>query len=334
MEKTLIHPFHSINCNGRVDKIKFSQDGSLFATLVSRCTIRVFGFDQYERISSISLDEFIWDFSISIDKKRIAIISCPGKPPNLVNQSATVRVYNLETGVEQTCQAIGNIWAIAFCDSNAPIVIGKLPSSRPNTIEIYDEHLINRLDGLEISDPDFAIELVYCSKANLLGTVGIGATLWDLSTKTLLWDLIAMEKEGGLKQEGIDIWESTAIDISQDGEYVVVGHWGTDRGKTEKVCIYSIKSQEIIGWRCRGFEMITSVVLSPHARYIAATGDNEPNQKQRNPIARIWDFETGKVLEECKLPGMMTVAFSPDGRFLFTGAEAPNSVVIWELSIE
>ena len=59
---------------------------------------------------------------------------------------------------------------------------------------------------------------------------------------------------------------------------------------------------------------VKSVRLSPDGKYVAA-GAGSGNG------VRIWDFETGELVEHIPGTGMImeTVAFTPDGKYLFTG---------------
>ncbi len=320
----------SIDCNSRINSIKFSSNGKLLAVLTWKHEIQVWHTDSYVQVGSLALDGWVSGFSLSPSGETVAVIRRLKDQP-----TANLILLHTESMSVKGCFDVGDAFAVALCDKNTPIAIGRpfRGMDKPSAIEIYDEHFNACIDRLELLHHDFAHSLEFCSTTSLLGSTGVGASVWDLTTKTLVWDLVSADAQGVLKRENIDAWESTVIDVSRNGEYVAVGHWGTDGGETEKVCLYSVKAREVIGWYCCGYEMIDSVALSPNGRFVAATGHNDPRMKEFDQTARVWSVESGELVSECKLEGMSTAIFSPDGRFLVTGADSPNSLVIWELPI-
>jgi WD40 repeat protein len=322
---------NTIDCKGRVTNLRFSESGEILAALIAPNELHFWHTTDFEKLGEIVSDGFISGFSLSPDGHSAVIIN--GVKEN--GQKVNLTLYDIKSDIKTQHTIDKALFSVSYCGNR--MALGRVfqGSKEPSKIDIYDNQFTSRIDELELPVTlfhEFALNLEYCNSVDVLASAGIGAVLWDMSTRTLIWDYATDLSQGKLKEKGLDVWESTCIAISANGEYLAIGHWGTDKGATEKVCIYSIKSKEVLGWFCRGFEAIDSVSLSPNGRYIAATGDNDTNLSKCNPHAKIWDIETGEVIDECQLAGMSAVTFSPNGHFLITGASSPDSIVFWELS--
>ncbi|MCL4265847.1 MAG: WD40 repeat domain-containing protein [Anaerolineae bacterium] len=323
---------HTINCHKRPISIKFSNDGHLVAALVGEQTVYVWYKDGYDLLGFITINDWIRDFCLLPDGKTIIIISAyipAGKP---VAKTTDVSFFDIKTGHEIAHYHGPDIRSITYCNEETPLATGVINDwqTRYHQIDLHDYQYTSDLGSLILPQNEIPIELAYCPLRNLLASVGVGASLWNLSTKTLLWDMISDLREGKISIKGVDVWEAMSIAISGNGEFLAVGHWGTDKGATEKVCLYSIRLKKQLGWYCRGFQSIDSITLTPNGRFIAGTGSMDAGPNEACPLAQIWDIETGNVYDECKLEGMSVTKFSPDGRLLVTGANSPNSIVFWE----
>lgn len=328
-----LKPFYALDCHGRVESIKFSQDGTLFAALISRQSIEIRHTATYQEIISLTMPAFVWDFSLAPDNKTIAVVTAERTEGQPVSPISTITCFDILTGKETVRREIRNVCAITHSNAQSSLIVMALNSRQGDRscIEIYDSQLITCVRRLALPHKiDLTFRFDFNPSTNLLASAGCGAYLWDMGSYRCRWDLIKADKWGRLKGKGIDYWEADTVAISRNGRYFAIGHWGHDGGKTEKVCLYNISTRKVMGWYCRGYNAIDSVALSPNGRFIAVTGDKNES-RPLSGTARIWEITSNELVGECTLDGMAVVAFSPDGRFILTGANAPHSLVVWEL---
>ncbi|MEM7345732.1 MAG: WD40 repeat domain-containing protein [Chloroflexota bacterium] len=278
----------------------------------------------FKKINHITLDDYITDFSLSMDGAYAAIINGNGKNKRL----QILTLYHISTGNQVSFSIDSKVVSVAFCGDE--LALGKRFDGKSNRIDVYDNKFTTLITQMEmplaIMTTEFALQLKYHGPTNLLASAGTGAILWDMEAKKVIWnyfDIIKSDKKD-LVNWPEDIWESTCISFSPSGEYLAIGHWGNHDPNSEKVYLYSISKQQVLGWCCPWGHAIDDVAISPNDQLIAGTG---PSQ-----FARIWDIETGALWAECELEGMSALTFSPDGKFFVTGADSPNSLVFWELS--
>ena len=71
-----------------------------------------------------------------------------------------------------------------------------------------------------------------------------------------------------------------------------------------------------------GSEYTTSIAASPDGKWIAAGYWNGPN-------LRLWDTQTGRLIRQLPTLGSALAAFTPDGRWLVSGA--PDEYCFWNV---
>src|SRR5262249_41221489 len=67
-------------------------------------------------------------------------------------------------------------------------------------------------------------------------------------------------------------------------------------------------------------EDVRYCAVSPDGRWVA-TGSHELHQ---GPGAKIWDAQTGNLVQELPVAGLCSVRFSPDGKWLLTTGGGPR----------
>lgn len=108
------------------------------------------------------------------------------------------------------------------------------------------------------------------------------------------------------------------------GDDKVIRVWDVDSGKT----VRTLRGQ--IGDGGRG--KIYALALSPDASLLAAGGRIREEGEGSHPI-RLYDFKTGEIvgLLDGHTNAVMSVAFSPDGRFLVSGS-VDDTAIIWDVA--
>ena len=185
-----------------------------------------------------------------------------------------------------------------------------IAAGEDNKIRIYEtltgnlEHTIDNIAAFDAMD---------LSNQNHLLAVGDEAgqiLLFDTRT----WKRLDLVKQGEDQHAGGQ--QGTDADVNQlyfspDDQYLL------SAGRNHQVKLWQISDDQKL-LPVRNYEghaaTVKSVRLSSDGKYVAA-GAGGGNG------VRIWDFETGDLLHHLPGTGMImeTVAFTPDGKYLFTG---------------
>lgn len=108
---------------------------------------------------------------------------------------------------------------------------------------------------------------------------------------------------------------SRAIKISPSEDIVAVGCG-------QKVKLWNLNTGEQVSTLSEHSHYIVSLDFAPNGRILASGGADE--------IIKLWDIETGKVLEHFSSPQLNMIAISPNGRLL-ASAGMDETVRIWEM---
>ena len=144
----------------------------------------------------------------------------------------------------------------------------------------------------------------------------------------ILWDVFSGREIRVFEANGV-----SDVCFTPNGKYIVTGN-------RKEAALWSISS----GRKIRSFkEVVLSVCVSPTGKYIL-TGN-------RDNTAKLWDINSGRMvrvfkghstggyswsikgdrLENYKVDGVTSVDFSPDGKYIVTGAY-DNTAKLWEVS--
>jgi len=146
----------------------------------------------------------------------------------------------------------------------------------------------------------------------LSGTLAGGFHLWDVATGRQLQAVTGKEKD------------VHSLALSPDGEYFLVGV--SVLKMFEKVIVKKVSTgQEIGRWSVGIRGSLTAVALSQKGQYAVTGGFNGG--------VKLWDVPTGKTLWTVAghTSKVSSVAFSPDGRYVFTAGDIPETLKLWEV---
>ena len=142
------------------------------------------------------------------------------------------------------------------------------------------------------------------------GSADKTAKLWDLRTDR------AVRTFG----KHLDVVDGVAV--TSDGKRLLAGSgnvltlWDIASGRT----IWTAK------WKYGGNIYTTPVAISPDGRYAASGSWDGP--------ARLWDLADGKMIRALKghTSGVVSVAFSPDGKRVLTGCMHDHTLRLWDIA--
>jgi len=101
--------------------------------------------------------------------------------------------------------------------------------------------------------------------------------------------------------------------LSPDGKWLV--HQGLEKGE---LAVREVSSKKLISFKA---QKVRKIAFSPDSKRFAAIATDTMN---------VWDMATGReVVHALKIPRVMDMAFSPDGKHIVTGGTEP-ALRIWD----
>jgi WD40 repeat protein len=230
-----------------------------------------------------------------------------------------VKLWDAETGLQTNTLRFERATAVVRSVAFSPD--GPRALSQHRSFELWDAvsgQLIRTFD--EITDPVFAVAFLPGAGSMLCGD-DRGAKLWDVRTGQLIRTF-----------EGSTAYH---LAISLDGRRVAATSgnllklWNRDTGQLIRTLQKYEDSIHAVAFSPDGRR-----ILSGNARWVRGAEDDPHHGKI---ILRLWDIDTGLLIRTFETPGdphprhhspNVSVAFSPDGRIVISGA-GDGTIKVW-----
>jgi WD40 repeat protein len=281
-----------------VKSVVFSPDDKRIATGSLDKTAKIWDTESGKELMTLRHSDFVTSVRFSPDGRRIATGSL----------DKTAKIWDAEIGTELvTLREHTNIimTSVAFSPDGRRIATGSWDAARVWDAESDKELITLRGYGVAFSPDGTRIATGSDHTAKIL----------DAESGTELVSLIGHSES------------MTSFAFSPDGKRIATG----SGDRTAKV--WDTKSGKELMTLRGHYDPVTSVAFSPDGRRIATAGGG------KNP--KVWDAESGTELVSLRghLPyltrvdlrhgGVISVAFSPDGRRIATG-DTENTAKVWD----
>ena len=300
-----------------INSVVFSPDGRRIATASDDKTVKI-----WESLTG----KVVFTFKGHSSKITHAVFSPDGKWVASASSfpETEAKVWNADTGKEifslrGHTRAVQNI---AFSPDGKRLATG----SADNTVKIWDIETGKVLLSLK-AHARSVWRVAFSPNGKQLATSSRDSTakLWDLDTGK---ELFTLRLQGGEKP--------VALAYSPDGKHVVTGNCdGSDGSERGEVKIWDSQTgKEIRSFKEPDSPLVNAVAFSPDGQILA----NSFNPSKAIPapgmdywLVRITDAKTGQhlaTLSDHKEPVLyssssnVSIAFSPDGKWLATATEA------------
>jgi len=277
-----------IHTNGNIVRVVFSSNKNYLGVCISQNKIILYDITDFKEVGQFKIRGKIYDFSISNNGQKIALIynKSLNKNDKWLDKTS-IGIFELSTNKITESIQIPRAISVEFVEEDF-VMIGFEENLRGRIVKFTPE--LSETDEVLIpANEDQPWDTKYYPDKNWLISLNVWLTIWDLKTQEQVWNIDKVNLE--CDKYGADIWECVDFDVTTDLNKILISHWGTDRGKSPKTVYIDLMRNKVINWYFAGTDSMNSLSIS-YDNYYAIGSTKE--------FTKIIELDTGDVVWEEK----------------------------------
>ncbi|MCE9645235.1 MAG: TIR domain-containing protein [Chloroflexi bacterium] len=289
-----------------VEDVTFGPDNSWYATASDDNFVRILDTQTGQERLRLAHTNFVTKVRISRDGQWIAT----------TGYDDTVRIWDTVTGAEVMQIPIATTGAdIRFSRDGTRLVVG----DQAGHLSLWDISQLKERRGF-LQFPEFIQEARFSPNGEWMITNSDDRNIWLIKTADLGSPDAPRRKL--VSSDGL----TTHIAISADSKWIAAVEYDGNGNNADfnRVILASVveKKKHLLS---HGGELIDAVTFTLDSRQVI-TADEKG-------LINFWDVDTGEKLSSLETNGViLSLAISPDGKYLVAGIEEGNRSLVWDLN--
>lgn len=297
---------YSIKHGDWVEDVTFGPDSSWFVTASDDNTVRVIDTATGQEKLRMAHANFVQKVRVSKDGQWIAT----------TGYDQTVRIWDSATGAEIMRIPIDGIGSsIRFNKDSTYLVVG----DRAGHIRLWDISQLNARKGF-IQFSDFLHDALFSPNGEWLAVNSDDANIWLIKSG----QSVATEdnRQKLVTTNGL----TYDMAVSADSKWIAAVEYDSNVAEYDRVILVSVNGAKKF-FLSHDNEVINTVTFTPDSKQ-AITADE-------NGLVCVWNVENGEK-SHCFNTGsvILSIAVSPNGKYLVAGVEEGNHSIVWDLATQ
>jgi len=297
---------YSITQGDWVEDVTFGPDSSWFVTVSDDNTVRVINTQTGQEKLRMAQANFVKKVRVSSDGQWIAT----------TGYDKTLRIWDSASGTEFMQIPINGIGSsIRFNKDATRLIVGDYDGR----ITLWDiSQLKSRTGFAQFSD--FVNEVHFSPNGEWLAVNLDDKNIWLINSNQL--GSAQDDRKKLLTTNGL----TSSMAISADSKWIAIVEKDENTASYNRVVLVSVDGKKKLFFSHDGV-VIDTVAFTPDNRQVI-TADQKG-------LINIWDVETGEKLHSLNAEGvLLSLAVSPNGKYLVAGTEENNHSIVWDLSTQ
>jgi len=295
---------YSITHGDWVEDVAFGPDSSWFVTVSDDNTVRVIDTATGQEKLRMTHADFVEKVRVSNDGQWIAT----------TGYDQTARIWDSASGAEVMRIPINGIGSsILFNADDTRLIVG----DENGHITLWDLSLLKAHRG-SIPFPQYLHEAIFSPNGEWLTTNSDDKNIWLIKSDQLDEKINNRQKLTTVNGLTYD------MAVSADSQWIAAVEYDSNIADYNRVVLVRADGTKKT-FLTHDNEVINAVTFTPDSKEVITADENG--------LINIWNVENGEKAYSLETKGViLSIAVSPDGKYLAAGIQEGNQSIIWDLS--